>query len=110
MSVSHELVQKHLDAIEAEMKKVGFWQNEALEAEKYNFKTAFAADTMAFPQWLQFIFIPRVRGILETKGVFPSSSMVGVKAVREFDAYSEADSLTDLLCGFDRLFSERAFR
>lgn len=102
--VSHELVQQQLGAIEAEMKKIGFWQNEALEAEKYNFKAAFAADSMAYPQWLQFVLIPRVKAIIQSKGLFPAGSMVGVKAIREFDGYSEAQGLTDLLCEFDRLF------
>jgi uncharacterized protein YqcC (DUF446 family) len=61
-------------------------------------------DTMAFSQWLQFIFVPRVREIIESRGQFPTRSMVGAQAVREFDSDPEASRLVDLLCEFDRLF------
>jgi uncharacterized protein YqcC (DUF446 family) len=58
-------------------------------------------DTMAFSQWLQFIFIPRVREIIESQGEFPASSSVGTQAIREFDGSPQADHLVELLCRFD---------
>lgn len=81
----HSLVEAHINEIEMEMKRIGFWQSQPLEPEKYNFSRAFAMDTMSFDQWLQFIFIPRVRSIIASRGTFPASSSVGAQAVREFD-------------------------
>jgi uncharacterized protein YqcC (DUF446 family) len=40
-------------------------------------------DKMDFSTWLTFVFIPRVRGIIEEKRDFPTNSMVGSQAVRE---------------------------
>ena len=93
-----------LAEIEAEMKAIGFWNSAPLPEAAYHFQQAFAMDTMAFSQWLQFIFIPRVRQIVEQKGEFPSSSMVGVQAVREFDGDANASRLVSLLARFDTLF------
>lgn len=100
------LVEKKLVAIEAEMRRRGMWQAKPLTEAQYDFRQAFAMDTMTFPQWLQFIFIPRVRSTLETHGDFPSSSHVGTQALREFDGYAEAEKLVSLLCEFDELFND----
>lgn len=97
-------VQTKLDEIVAEMKQIGLWQDEPLEPEKYDFRSAFAMDTMAFSQWLQFIFVPRVEQILVSQSTFPTRSQVGVQAIREFDGIPEATHLVALLCAFDELF------
>jgi uncharacterized protein YqcC (DUF446 family) len=92
--------------IEQEMKAIGYWQAAPLPAEAYEFRSAFAMDTMAYSQWLQFVFIPRVRAIIENNGDFPSSSSVGTQAIREFDESPEAENLVRLLCEFDAIFKE----
>lgn len=89
------------------MKRIGLWQNQPLPPEAYDFRAAFGMDTMAYSQWLQFIFIPRVRGIVDEGGEFPSESNVGVQGVREFDAHPDASDLVTLLSEFDELISAR---
>jgi uncharacterized protein YqcC (DUF446 family) len=91
--------------IEAEMKRIGYWSLERLPDEAYQFEQAFAMDTMAFSQWLQFVLIPRVHQILEEQGSFPGESMVGAQAIREFDGDEDANRLVSLLSQFDDLFS-----
>ena len=100
-----KVVKAKIEQIENEMKRAGFWQSEPLAAEQYDFRAAFAMDTMAFSQWLQFIFIPRVKEIIETKGDFPDESQVAAQAVREFDGVNEASTLVTLLGEFDELFN-----
>ena len=97
----YQQVEQRLADIEAEMKQIGYWQETPLPAEAYNFQLAFAMDTMAYSQWLQFVFIPRVRSILDSHGEFPPSSSVGTQALREFDGDRDADHLVSLLCSFD---------
>ena len=91
--------------IEAEMKRIGYWRAEPLPEEAYNFRQAFAMDTMAFSQWLQFVFIPRVHQIIEQRGEFPSQSMVGAQACREFDGDPNTPHLVSLLSEFEDLFN-----
>ncbi len=96
-------VTRYADNIEAEMRKIGFWQSEPLRPEQLEFTQAFAMDTMTYAQWLQFIFLPRVREAVASNQ-FPSSSSVGTQAVREFDCAPNADRLITLLAEFDGLF------
>jgi len=99
-----QAVTAAIDRVEAELKRMGWWRNEPLPPEMYQFTQAFAMDTMPFSCWLQFILIPRVRGIIEARGEFPSTSMVAAQAVREFDGVPEADNLLSALSDFDALF------
>ena len=87
------------------MKQIGLWQAEPLEPEKYEFQSAFGMDTMAFSQWLQFVFLPRVQEAA-TQDSFPSESNVAAQATREFDGMAETSQLVTLLTEFDDLFDE----
>ncbi len=100
-------VTAKIAAIEAEMKRIGYWSAEPLPEGAYAFRQAFAMDTMAFGQWLQFIFISRVKSIIEQRGAFPAQSQVGTQAVREFDGDQQAAHLVSLLCEFDSLFNNK---
>ncbi len=101
--VDGQRVATAIAAIEAEMKRIGYWQEQPLRPEQMKFKQAFAMDTMAYAQWLQFIFVPRVKEAVAT-GRFPSSSSVGAQGVREFDGDDNAGELVRLLCEFDQVF------
>jgi uncharacterized protein YqcC (DUF446 family) len=100
---SAEKVLEKLGEIEAEMKQIGLWQSEPLQPEQYQFHTAFAMDTMSFAQWLQFVFIPKVKEAAKTNQ-FPAKSQVGIQAIREFDTVPAASRLVTLLSEFDALF------
>lgn len=100
----NETVAQAINRVEAELKTIGYWRNEPLPPEMYQFTQAFAMDTMPFSCWLQFIFIPRVRSIIETGGAFPRTSMVAAQAVREFDGVPETEGLISSLSEFDALF------
>ena len=97
---------RKIDEIEQEMRRIGMWQEQPLAPEAYQFSRAFAGDTMAYNQWLQFVLVPRVRQVIEQRGNFPRASQVGAQAVREFDGMDDADRLTQLLSEFDDLFAQ----
>lgn len=99
-------VEGKLNEIQAEMRSIGMWQSTPLQPGQLEFAEAFGADTMAFSQWLQFVFVPRVREAIAADQ-FPNSSSVGVKAIREFDTEPDASRLTRLLSEFDQLFESR---
>jgi uncharacterized protein YqcC (DUF446 family) len=85
------------------MKRIGYWQSEPLRPVRYEFRSAFAIETMAFSQWLQFIFIPRVKSMIETGEEFPLDSHNGAQAAREFDGDDKAQGLVALLLEFDEV-------
>lgn len=96
-------VAAKIDEIEAEMHALGFWQASPIRPEQFESSGAFGLHKLAFSQWLQFIFIPRVREAI-ANNQFPSSSNVGAQAVREFDGEPRAVHLVSLLSEFDALF------
>jgi uncharacterized protein YqcC (DUF446 family) len=103
MTPLQQKISQYADEIESEMRRIGMWQTQPLRPEQMTFKQAFAMDTMAFSQWLQFIFLPRVREAVASNS-FPKGSSVGAQAVREFDGDPKANQLVMLLSEFDALF------
>ena len=97
-------IRQKLTEIEAEMRRIGYWDIQEPAPEAYENMGAFGVNTMAFAQWLRYVFVPRVEGLLESDGPWPYNSSVGTHAVREFDGVYEASELTTLLCQFDGLF------
>ena len=66
---------------------------------------AFGENTMTFAQWMQFVLVPRLRGIVRDRDEFPSGSELAVYAVRALDGDPDAERLHDLLYQIDRLVS-----
>jgi uncharacterized protein YqcC (DUF446 family) len=93
------------DRIEQELKAIHAWSENALPEEAYNFERAFAADTMSFYQWIQFILLDRIRSIVAEEGEFPARSQVSTYAVRELDGVNEASGLIDALNQLDDLIN-----
>jgi uncharacterized protein YqcC (DUF446 family) len=106
----YDTVAAKIGEIEAEMRRIGMWQDGPLAPEQYGFRQAFGMDTMAFEQWLQFVLVPRVREIIAARGRFPPHSEVAAQAVREFDAHPlDTSRLQTILSEFDRLFGPPRF-
>ncbi len=98
-------VKRIIEEIETEMKQTGYWSDEPLPENACQFRQAFAMDTMPFSQWVQFIFIPRVRSIIVEKSSFPKNSMVGTQALREFGGDEAGSKLVSLLIEFDKIIN-----
>ncbi len=105
---SHQAVAAAIDAVEAEMKQVGVWEIEEPTPGALAAGGAFGTKSMAFEQWLRWIFVPRVRQILDEHGPFPPKSQVSQQAYREWRMWSEVpemDPLLERLREFDALFN-----
>jgi uncharacterized protein YqcC (DUF446 family) len=90
-----------VDALEAELRRLGWWQAEPPPPDKMQFRLPFGMDTLAFSQWLQFVFVPAARSMLSGERPLPPSSAVGVHAVREFDGDDAAWELCRILMRVD---------
>lgn len=104
--MSSMLTQK-LDQIEAEMRRIGYWQESLPD---FQAKVAYGElrsflDAPSFETWLQTVFIPNARRAVETD-MLPADSQVGLMAMRQYDYHSsvpEAHGLMRLLSEFDDL-------
>lgn len=64
---------EQLDAIEREMRVLGLWALEAPSMEALASTMPFAHDTMTLDQWLQWIFLPRMRETVR-QGIRPPAA------------------------------------
>lgn len=96
-----------LDAIEAEMRQIGYWVADPPDLIKDYDSGARRTylDAPTFELWLQAVFLLRAREAVRT-GNLPRASDVGGIAMRQYDYHSfvpEAQDLLRLLHEFDRL-------
>ena len=109
-----EVAHRKLDEIEAEMRKIGFWdekldvleiRNRAIEHAQM--QGVSPVGSMNFELLLQAVFIPNAREAALNDSL-PRVSEVGVMAMREYDYHShvpEAERLLQLLAEFDGIIT-----
>ena len=102
--VNQRAIAAAFEAILTEMKRTGVWNVERPADAAFSDMGAFGMYTMAFAQWLRWVFVPRVESALASGGPWPTSSEVAVQATREFDGAPELGQLVSLLAEFDALF------
>jgi uncharacterized protein YqcC (DUF446 family) len=56
---------------EREMRLLALWTDQAPTAEKLASRMPFCCDTLFFPEWLQWVFIPRLALLLGTEQRLP---------------------------------------
>jgi uncharacterized protein YqcC (DUF446 family) len=103
----NETMLQKLDEVEAEMKRIGFWQEQPpdLRARYVSGELRSYLDAPSFELWLQTVFLPNAREAVQANRL-PKGSQVGVMAMRQYDYHSsvpEAHALVRLLNEFDDL-------
>ena len=102
----HILIAATLMDIEAELRRIGHWDRVAPPAEALRSEQPFAVDTLQFNQWLQFIFIPRIRFLLEQQEALPGACSIAPMAEEFYRGQRlTVDGLLDALLRIDALLS-----
>jgi uncharacterized protein YqcC (DUF446 family) len=96
-------------AIEAELRYLSLWESEPPPAEDLLSNQPFCYDTLGFPQWMQWILLPRMWRIVERAGPYPARCGIYVYA-EEWAMHQGADSLAllGLIKRFDALIEGRS--
>ena len=92
----------HLLLIERELHVLGWWSPESPAQAELASQEPFCVDTLAFEQWLQWVFLPRMKIIIEQDLPLPSVS--GIQQMAEMvyaDRPGQAGRLLQLLGAFD---------
>lgn len=100
-------VADHLLLIERELRELGWWSETPPSDEALSSVEPFCVDTLEFEQWLQWIFLPRMKIILEENLPLPNAS--GILEMAEMvyaSRQKETRFLQQLLAHFDRLITE----
>ena len=94
-------------AIEQAMRAADYWHAEAPSPAAMASRTPFCADTLAFSEWLQFIFIPRMRALIEDNAPMPRASAIAPLAEEALAEQPGKQTVVDRLRDFDRTISDQ---
>ncbi|HSC68186.1 MAG TPA: YqcC family protein [Cellvibrio sp.] len=92
MNNIHIAVAEILIDIEKELRDLQLWDNEMISEEALMSEQPFAVDTMTFPQWMQFIFLPRMYFMLEQQMQLPANCGIAPMAEQYFSVLNLASS------------------
>ncbi|WP_323847114.1 YqcC family protein [Microbulbifer magnicolonia] len=67
--------------LELELRRLRLWEDEAPPAEALASTEPFCVDTLSLPQWLQFVFLPRMAELVE--GSRPLPDKCGIAPIAE---------------------------
>ncbi len=91
--------------IELAMRRARLWHREAPTPAAMTSRTPFCADTLVFTEWLQFIFLPRMRVLLENDQALPQASGIAPMAEEALPTVEGRDAVLALIKAFDALIS-----
>jgi len=105
-TIAHQLADLILE-LEAEMRHIGLWEIQPPTDEALDSLTPFCHDTLRFEQWLQWVFLPKMKRVLETEEGFPASSDIAPLAELRFEQLPQhTEQLLALIEAFDRFINK----
>ena len=103
----HTAVAEALFELEREMRSLKLWERQPPSAQALASTQPFAVDTLRFPQWLQFIFIPRLYSLVEHRAPLPTNCNTAPMAEEYFRPLAvNSDRLVQRLRKLDDLLSQ----
>lgn len=100
MNLYIEIASTLMD-LEAELRNLNQWDAQPLSDAALASVEPFGVDTMTLPQWLQFIFIPRMYALIEAQQLPPGRCEIQPIAEQYFGG-GKLD-VAQLLCSIARL-------
>lgn len=102
-------IAEQLLLIERELRLLGYWQAQPPSAQALASEQPFCVDTLVFEQWLQWVFLPRMKALIEAGADLPAASGIAAMASEVFRAKAlEVKGLLAALQAFDRLIADGA--
>ena len=103
-----ERVASLLGELELALRAAGLWEavlpdHAALESDQ-----PFCVDTLRLPQWLQWVFLPRMRALLDARAPLPPRCGIAAMAEMYFlgQQGSAIERIIELLAEIDRVVEE----
>ena len=79
-----------LNELEQELQRLNLWDVTSPSAESLASSEPFCVDTLALNQWIQWIFIPRLRALIEGNLTLPSNCSI-LPIAEEFCGQQSSD-------------------
>lgn len=77
--------------LEAQLRNRLLWDAEGPDPAALASTQPFCIDTLSFPQWLQFVFLPRMRLLLDADLPLPAQCAIAEMAEMQFGAANGAE-------------------
>ena len=92
--------------LEVELRRQLLWSKEQPAEHLLSSIQPFCVDTLSFQQWLQFIFLPCMKDIIENGRQLPSCSDIAPMAAESFKLIKQqTDTVVNLLIECDQIIS-----
>ncbi|GLP96729.1 YqcC family protein [Paraferrimonas sedimenticola] len=89
--------------IESQLKSLSLWSEQLPSEQALSSQQPFCVDTLAFEQWLQFVFLPRMTQMVTSGQIPPHKSGLAAMAEVVYRERFDTDALVSLLKSFDEL-------
>ncbi|TNF04498.1 MAG: YqcC family protein [Gammaproteobacteria bacterium] len=111
MSEKHRQLAVYLAGLEQQLRCMMLWSEQSPSVEALSSREPFAVDTLAFEEWLQFVFLPRLHQLVDDRADLPENCAVTPMAEEYFrHGGEESQALIELLSAIDLLLSTSSKR
>jgi len=108
IKIDFEQTTALLDELAQTLKLLNLWQTEQPNATELASSAPFCCDTLAFEQWLQFIFIPKLTMMVNQQQSLPTKISLTPMAEEAFNHLSvKAKPLFDVIQKIDKKLTEQ---
>lgn len=80
----------HLLALQSALHQADLWESPEPTSEQMASTQPFAVDAMTFEQWLRYVFVARLKVMIEQQAPLPSNSNIAPMVETAFPALSSA--------------------
>jgi uncharacterized protein YqcC (DUF446 family) len=99
----YEMSSTFLVELELQLKASSLWSTHTPSAAAMASTAPFACDALSFEQWLQYIFIPKMRQLITTNSPLPTQMAIAPMAEQTWQTQPDKQSIIKLLIKFDQL-------
>jgi len=96
MNSDYQELSLYLQRLEKELRLLGWWSGAAPPADALESTAPFCHDSMAFEQWLQWIFLPKLQEIICKNAPLPENCAIAPMAEMAWREES-ADTVATLI-------------
>ena len=94
---------KVFEKIEQRLMELDLWSKERPAPEALQSSMPFCVDTLRLEQWLQFVFLPRMRRIVEREELPPGPAQIAPIAQEAFKETENSEKLIRAIQKFDEV-------
>lgn len=96
--------QQLLDRLETVMREADIWEGESPDPSALSSSEPFAIDTLSCSQWLQWIFIPRMKQLVALNAPLPVHFEISPYVEEAMKNQPDNSAILSVTRGFDHLF------